>query len=110
MVSRITWTHPDGRKNPQGQLHLYNQQARKFLALVGFPCSEPKRTKAAEILARPFEGALKNPRPTTVVSIEPDGVSTVYDITEPVTHSVIAEGIIAHNCNLASLNVLTFFD
>src|SRR5207244_7589629 len=37
-------------------------------------------------------------------------VATVYDITEPVTHSLIAEGIITHNCNLASLNLLTFFD
>ncbi len=45
-----------------------------------------------------------------VVSIEADGVETVYDITEPITHSVIAEGIITHNCNLASLNLLTFYD
>jgi ribonucleoside-diphosphate reductase alpha chain len=110
MVSRITWTHPTGRKNPQGQLHLYNQQARKFLALVGFPCSEEKQSKAAAILEQPFEGALKNPRPSTVVSVEPDGVATVYDITEPATHSVIAEGMIVHNCNLASLNLLSFYD
>ena len=110
VTARITWHHPTGRKNAQGQLHLYNQQARKFLALVGFPCSQAKSARAAQILARPFEGALKNPRPSAVVSVEADGTATVYDITEPVTHSVIAEGIIAHNCNLASLNVLTFFD
>jgi ribonucleoside-diphosphate reductase alpha chain len=110
MVSRITWIHPTGRKNPQGQLHLYNQQARTFLALVGFPCSEEKQSQATAILEKPFEGALKNPRPSTVVSVELDGVATVYDITEPVTHSVIAEGMIVHNCNLASLNLLTFFD
>ena len=35
---------------------------------------------------------------------------TVYDITEPVTHSVIAEGMIAHNCNLASLNLVKFLN
>ncbi len=52
--------------------------------------------------------ALKNPRPSRVVSIVPEGEETVYDITEPVTHSVIAEGMIAHNCNLASINLMKF--
>jgi len=110
IVARITWTHPQGRKNPQGQLHLYNQQARKFLALVGFPCSTAKNARAEEILAAPFMGALKNPRPSRVVSIESDGYTVVYDVTEPVTHSVVAEGMIAHNCNLASVNLAHFYD
>jgi ribonucleotide reductase alpha subunit len=108
IASRITWAHPAGRKNPQGQLHLYNQQARKFLTLIGFPCSTRKDARAQEILSRPFNGALKNPRPSRVISIEPDGVTTVYDITEPVTHSFIAEGMITHNCNLASINLMHF--
>jgi ribonucleoside-diphosphate reductase alpha chain len=110
ITSRITWMHPTGRKNPQGQLHLYNQQARKFLALIGFPCAREKDTRAQEILKTPFRGALKNPRPSKVIGIERDGIAMVYDITEPVTHSVIAEGMIAHNCNLASINLLKFFD
>ena len=49
------------------------------------------------------------------------GVQQVFDLTEPVTHSFVANGITVHNCseymflddtacNLASLNVLTFFD
>ncbi|MCC7076608.1 MAG: hypothetical protein IT198_05730 [Acidimicrobiia bacterium] len=108
--SRITWTHPAGRKNPQGQLHIYNQQARKFLALVGFACSTRKQALADAVLGRPFAGALKNPRPSTVVEIVPDGVDTVYDITEPVTHSVIAEGMVTHNCNLASINLVKFLE
>jgi ribonucleoside-diphosphate reductase alpha chain len=110
IVGRITWTHPTGRRNPQGQLHIYNQQMRKFVALVGFPCSDAKQARAQEILDKPFAGARKNPRPSRVIAIEPDGIETVYDITEPVTHSVIAEGMIAHNCNLASLNLAHFFD
>src|SRR5205085_8209260 len=100
ITSRLTWVHPTGRKNPQGQLHMYNQQGRKFLALIGFPCSTLKDAQARAILARPFAGALKNPRPARVLSIVPDGTETVYDITEPVTHSVIAEGMIVHNCHL----------
>jgi ribonucleoside-diphosphate reductase alpha chain len=110
ITSRQAWTHPEGRKNPQGQLRMYNQQARKFLSLVGFPCSTEKDALAREILSQPFAGALKNPRAPKVLSIVPDGEATVYDITEPVTHTVIAEGMIAHNCNLASLNLVKFMD
>ncbi len=105
---RITWMHPTGRKNPQGQLHISNEQARTFLALIGFPDSESKSQRAARVLGTAFAGAHKNPRPAKVLSIEPDGIETVYDITEPATHSVIAEGLIAHNCNLASLNLMKF--
>jgi ribonucleoside-diphosphate reductase alpha chain len=56
-----------------------------------------------------------------VESLEYLGVETVYDLTEPVTHHFVANGIVVHNCseyaflddtacNLASLNLLTFFD
>jgi ribonucleoside-diphosphate reductase alpha chain len=110
IVSRITWVHPEGRKNPQGQLHMYNQQARKFLRLVGFPCSSSKNARAEEILSRTFAGQLRNPRPSTVISVVSDGMATVYDITEPVTHSFVAEGMITHNCNLASINLGHFYD
>jgi ribonucleoside-diphosphate reductase alpha chain len=110
MTSRITWAHPKGRKNPQGQLHLFNLQARNFLSLVGFPCSPAKEARTKELLGRPFMGAQKNPRAPKVVSVVPEGRATVYDITEPVTHSVIAEGTIAHNCNLASLNLVKFLN
>jgi len=108
MTSRISWFHPAGRTNAQGQLHLSNQQARRYLTLVGFPCSTDKQARTEEILSREFVGALKNPRAPKVTSIVPDGTATVYDITEPATHSVIAEGLVAHNCNLASLNLVTF--
>jgi ribonucleoside-diphosphate reductase alpha chain len=113
ITSRISWMHPKGRTNPQGQLRLYNQQSRKFVSLIGFPCSEDKELKAREIAASSFASfaaQLKNPRSPKVVSIVPDGATTVYDVTEPVTHSVIAEGMIAHNCNLASLNLVKFLN
>src|SRR5205085_11405241 len=49
------------------------------------------------------------------------GKRQVFDLTEPTTHSFIANGMTVHNCseymflddtacNLASLNVLNFFD
>ena len=54
-------------------------------------------------------------------SLAPLGKQQVFDLTEPNTHSFVAAGLTVHNCseymflddtacNLASLNVLTFFD
>jgi len=54
-------------------------------------------------------------------ALVPMGRQQVFDLTEPRTHSFVAGGITVHNCseymflddtacNLASLNVLTFFD
>jgi ribonucleoside-diphosphate reductase alpha chain len=56
-----------------------------------------------------------------VASFSSLGVQPVYDLTEPVTSSFVANGITVHNCseymflddtacNLASLNVLKFYD
>ncbi|MDB5328698.1 MAG: ribonucleotide-diphosphate reductase subunit alpha, partial [Phycisphaerales bacterium] len=56
-----------------------------------------------------------------LATFTPLGNQQVFDLTEPVTHSFIANGLTVHNCseymflddtacNLASLNVLTFFD
>ncbi len=59
--------------------------------------------KLAEILRTDYTSALVN-------EIVPAGVACVYDVTEPETHSVIAEGMIAHNCNLASINLMKFYD
>ena len=55
------------------------------------------------------------------LSLAPIGKQQVFDLTEPNTHSFVAAGVTVHNCseymflddtacNLASLNVLTFFD
>jgi ribonucleoside-diphosphate reductase alpha chain len=56
-----------------------------------------------------------------VASLMSVGYQQVFDLTEPVTSSFIANGLVVHNCseymfldntacNLASLNVMTFFD
>jgi ribonucleoside-diphosphate reductase alpha chain len=56
-----------------------------------------------------------------VESLEYVGDEPVFDLTEPATHHFVANGIVVHNCseymflddtacNLASLNVLTFYD
>ena len=65
----------------------------------------------------------QNPRShdNASLTVSPLGRQQVFDLTEPVTSSFIANGITVHNCseymflddtacNLASLNVLRFFD
>ncbi len=108
IASRIAWATATGDTDPEARLHIYGEAARRFLALVGTPLSPEEQTKAQAVLAHPFARGLSNPRATTVESIVADGSATVYDVTEPVTHSLIAEGLIAHNCNLASLNLMKF--
>lgn len=43
-----------------------------------------------------------------VKSVTPAGRAFVYDVSEPVTNSLIAEGMIVHNCNLGSINLAKF--
>jgi ribonucleoside-diphosphate reductase alpha chain len=56
-----------------------------------------------------------------VASLTPMGEQDVYDLTEPVSHHFIANGLVVHNCseymfldntacNLASINLLKFYD
>ncbi len=56
-----------------------------------------------------------------VDSLAPSGTEDVYDLTEPLTHHFVADGIVVHNCseyhfldntacNLASINLLRFYD
>lgn len=106
--SSITWTHPNGRKNPQGILSIHGYHAYKFCQMIGFPLAEQKQAKAQQALNQPFEGNNYAGRRAVVVRVQESGEDDVYDISEPATHSMIAEGMIIHNCNLASLNLMKF--
>ena len=50
-------------------------------------------------------GSYRKPFLATVASVEPAGEAPVYDLTEPVTHSLIANGLVAHNCGEIPLTV-----
>lgn len=107
--STIKWCHPTGRKNPQGQLQIRGESLSLFKDKVGFCYSLEKQRKLDCALGQP-RGARKKNGLVRVCRIEEDGISQVYDISESHTHTVIAEGIVAHNCNLASLNIGAFQD
>ncbi|MBC8109216.1 MAG: vitamin B12-dependent ribonucleotide reductase, partial [Anaerolineae bacterium] len=89
----------------------------KHVALLPGPKLEKLATAYGLALAKPSNEANHD----RVASVTHVGRQQVFDLTEPVTSSFVANGITVHNCseymflddtacNLASLNVLTFFD
>jgi ribonucleoside-diphosphate reductase alpha chain len=86
---------------------------------IGFLHESPKAAKLAEL--NRTVGVYADRLEDRVVGFEHLGVQAVYDLTEPETHHFVANGLLIHNCseymflddtscNLASLNLLTFYD
>ncbi|MFN4242665.1 MAG: LAGLIDADG family homing endonuclease [Tepidisphaerales bacterium] len=78
-----------------------------------------RKLEALQAMSLPPESSDTHTDP--VVSVTYAGRESVFDLTEPVTSSFVANGLTVHNCseymflddtacNLASLNVLTFYD
>ncbi len=88
-----------------GRLEVSGASHDRFLDLVGFPLS-PRRQARCGRSASPR--TKRDRLAIAVASVVPDEEVEVYDVSEPVTHSLIAEGMIVHNCNLGSLNVAKF--
>ncbi|MEK3876803.1 LAGLIDADG family homing endonuclease [Paenibacillus sp. FSL M7-0420] len=100
------------------ELILSGNNILEFKNKIGFKLISRKQ-EALELIARPSR---KNEKfISKVVSVKAGEVVTVYDITEPVTHSLIAGGVVAHNCgeqglpgwgvcNLSAVNLSKFYD
>ena len=90
-----------------------------FEKLIGFMIESPKALALKKLNERV---STYNDAPYEYVkSLEYIGEEKVYDLTEPLTNSFIANGITVHNCsefvfldntscNLASLNLMKFFN
>jgi len=89
---------------PQYELVLGGENRDRFAEAIGF-LQEEKQSKLLTFLRHRPRGSYRKPFLATVTSIEPAGEAPVYDLTEPVTHSLIANGIIAHNCGEIPLTV-----
>jgi ribonucleoside-diphosphate reductase alpha chain len=133
VVSRIHFRRPSSyRSLPDGkgghrqyfthanyELIIDKANRDRFAEIVGFVDAEKQRkvqgyiaTKVRRSNAEIFE--------TTVASVEAVGTADVFDLTESQTHSVIANGIVAHqcgeqflgpfeNCCLGSINLAQHF-
>ena len=117
---------PDGKggvkEYPVVQMHslrISRSSRIAFAAEIGFVPGSAKCEKLAKLNREvtTYADRLED----TVASLEYLGIERVYDLTEPVTHHFVANGIVVHNCseylflddtacNLASLNLLRFYD
>jgi ribonucleotide reductase alpha subunit len=78
----------------QNNLTIMNHSMYLFAKKIGF--ISPKIRIALDKMMEP---SLENEGfASKVVSVEEDELIVVYDITEPETHSLIAGGVVAHNC------------
>jgi ribonucleoside-diphosphate reductase alpha chain len=68
-----------------------------FLEKIGF-IESAKQQKAEAFVQSKARRSNRETFETTVARIEPAGTADVYDLTEPATHSLIANGLAAHNC------------
>lgn len=111
IVSQVHHRRPAGPRllpDRKGGRRMYETQADyeliidktnrdQFLAKIGF-ISAKKQAKAEQFVAAKARSSNREDFETAVTRIEPAGRADVYDFTEPVTHSLIANGVIAHNC------------
>ena len=80
----------------------YNIYAKE----IGFPLA-PRKQELMNIRNVQIRRK-KEQKYSKVLSVREVGFSDVYDITEPETHSLIANGMVVHNCNLGSINLSKF--
>jgi ribonucleoside-diphosphate reductase alpha chain len=111
IASRLRHRRPAGRKampNGRGGSSEYTYAAQyellldkanrdRFASVIGFLTSA-KQQLLEGFIAGKARRSNHEDFLTAVADIQLDGVEPVYDTTEPVTHSIIANGLVAHQC------------
>ncbi len=126
VAGQTTAMLPDGKggskEYPVQQIHslrISRSSRIGFEREIGFVAGSPKRELLTKLNREVTTYADR--MEDRVESLEYLGVEDVYDLTEPDTHHFVANGIVVHNCseyaflddtacNLASLNMLRFYD
>ena len=111
IVTRVHQRREDGYRNlPDGkggtkeyfthadyELIIDKTNRDKFTKEIGF-LDSVKQTKVEEFISNKTRLSNAETFETSILSIEDAGFADVYDLTEMQTHSVIANGVVAHQC------------
>jgi ribonucleoside-diphosphate reductase alpha chain len=111
IVSKVLHRRPQGRKampdgNGGSRVYAYAAQYEllldkanrdRFATVIGFLTSA-KQQRLEGFIAGKARRSNREDYLTAIESIAFDGIEPVYDTTEPVTHSIIANGLVAHQC------------
>jgi ribonucleoside-diphosphate reductase alpha chain len=120
-ASRFSYTRQDGTTAEYAtregfDLRITGTDMARFAEQIGFSC--PRKQAAVENLIHECQ-LYRTKAGTTMLAREDDGQEMVFNLTEPLHHSYIVDGVVVANCseymhvdnsacNLASLNLMKF--
>lgn len=84
------------------ELVIAGSSRERFAELIGF-LGDEKQRQLLESIAAAGRPAQRETFAGRVASVAEAGRADVYDLTEPATHSLIANGLVAHNCGEQAL-------
>jgi len=114
--ARVDGTEVEYESREGFDLRVTGSDLPSFAEEIGF--STPRKQAALEALLNETRQYGRKPG-TRLLEREPDGQEVVYNLTEPIHHSYIVDGMVVANCseymhvddsacNLASLNLMKF--
>lgn len=110
--SRVGYHEVKSRGTWQGKVQIYQHaNISKFYKNIGFKlCPEKEVKLLAGLKTHKYRRGACEIDYCRVQSVVYKGKEQVYDLNVPTTHHFIANGLVTHNCNLASIALGSYVD